>query len=73
MRVHLGFDADALVIDGPMHTHLVRVEATVRQVQRIGPRLLRIGVAFDHASALDDYQLIAHFVDHLRERAGWAI
>lgn len=67
LRVHLGYDADSLVIDGPMHTHLVRIAGTVRRAERLPNRLWDIGIEFcPDTTRFDELQLMQFYVDHLR-------
>jgi len=73
LRVHLGFDADSLVIDGPMHTHLVRVAARVVRVECTPKRSWDIGVEFDANGSFHDLRAIQMYIDHLRETQSWAI
>lgn len=72
LRVHLGYDADSLVIDGPMHTHLVRIAGTVRRAQRLPNRLWEVGIEFcPDTTRFDELQVMQFYVDHLRgERDG---
>lgn len=73
LRVHLGYDADSLVIDGPMHTHLVRIAGTVRRSQRLPNRLWDVGIEFcPDTSRFDELQVMQFYIDHLRgERDGY--
>lgn len=72
LRVHLGYDADSLVVDGPMHTHLVRIAGEVRRCDRVGDRLWEVGVEFcGETTRFDELQLMQFYVDHLREREAW--
>lgn len=67
LRVHLGFDADSLVIDGPMHTHVVRIAGTVRRAERLPNRLWEVGIEFcPDTSRFDELQIMQFYVDHLR-------
>jgi hypothetical protein len=74
LRVHLGYDADSLVIDGPMHTHLVRIAGTVRRAERLPNRLWDIGIEFcDETTRFDELQVMRFYVDHLRgEQEPWS-
>jgi hypothetical protein len=69
LRVHLGYDLDALVVDGPMHTHLVRVHGRIARCEPApsarGGWL--IGVALcGTRSFCDDLDTLRSFVDVLR-------
>lgn len=67
LRVHLGYDADALVIDGPMHTHLVRIAGTVRRSERLPNRLWEVGIEFcPDTTRFDELQIMQFYVNHLR-------
>lgn len=72
LRVHLGYDVDALVIDGPMHTHLVRIAGTIRRAERLPNRLWDVGIEFcPDTSRFDELQIMQFYIDHLRgERDG---
>lgn len=67
LRVHLGYDIDSLVIDGPMHTHLVRLRARVVRCTRREDRMYEVGVEFVDDGAWHDLQIVQSYVDHLRE------
>lgn len=68
LRVHLGYDAHSLVVDGPMHTHLVRIAGTVRRLERQG-RLFEVGIEFcEDTTRFDELQVLQFYVDHLREQ-----
>lgn len=72
LRVHLGYDAHSLVVDGPMHMHLVRIAGTVKRVEREG-RLFDVGIEFcDETTRFDELQVLQFYVDHLREQESWA-
>ncbi len=73
LRVHLGYDAHSLVVDGPMHTHLVRIAGTVRRMERHG-RQFDVGVEFcEDTTRFDELQVLQFYVDHLREQEeSWA-
>ncbi|MCW2956458.1 MAG: hypothetical protein JWO69_1327 [Thermoleophilia bacterium] len=71
LRVHLGFDAHSLVIDGPMHTQLVELIVTVVRAERLPNRLWEIGVEFAPTTAFEERQFVQSFVDHLRELESW--
>jgi len=69
LRVHLGYDADSLVVDGPMHTHMVRIAGTVARCERRAPRLWEIGVEFcPDTTRFDELQVMKFYVDHLHEQ-----
>jgi hypothetical protein len=75
LRVHLGYDADSLVVDGPMHTHVVRIAGTVSRSVRLPNRLCEVGVEFcEDTSRFDELQVLRSYLDHLREREqeSWA-
>lgn len=73
LRVHLGYDAHSLVVDGPMYTHLVRVVGIVRRVERRGPRRWDVGIEISPGSTrFDELQVIRCYVDHLREQEAWS-
>jgi hypothetical protein len=74
LRVHLGYEADSLVVDGPMHTHLVRIAGTVRRAERLPNRLWEVGIEFcDETTRFEELQVMRFYVDHLRgERESWA-
>ena len=68
LRVHLGYDAHSLVVDGPMHTHLVRIAGTVRRMERRG-RLFDVGIEFcEETTRFEELQVLQFYVDHLREQ-----
>lgn len=68
LRVHLGYDAHSLVVDGPMHTHLVRIAGTVARLDRHG-RLYDVGIEFcEDTTRFDELQVLQFYVDHLREQ-----
>lgn len=71
LRVHLGFDIDSLVIDGPMHTHLVRLRAEVVRCTRRDDRMYEVGIRFVEDGAWHDLQVMQSYVDHLREYEAW--
>jgi c-di-GMP-binding flagellar brake protein YcgR len=73
LRVHLGYEADSLVVDGPMHTHLVRIAGTVRRAERLPNRLWDVGIEFcPDTTRFDELQVMQFYIDHLKgERAGW--
>ena len=73
LRVHLGYDADSLVIDGPMHTHLVRIEARVVRCQRASDRLWDIGVEFHASTPAHERHVIYSFVEHLRDGEAYSL
>jgi c-di-GMP-binding flagellar brake protein YcgR len=73
LRVHLGFAADSLVIDGPMHTHLVRLEARVVRSRRASERLWDVGVEFCSETPVNDRHVVNGYVEHLRDNEAWAI
>lgn len=73
LRVHLGYDADSLVIDGPMHTHLVRLEARVVRCQRASDRLWDVGVEFLANTPVHERQVVYSYVEHLRDGEAWAL
>lgn len=67
LRVHLGYDADSLVVDGPMLTHMVRIAGTVRRADRLPNRLWEIGVEFcPDTTRFDELQAMRFYLDHLR-------
>ncbi|MCW2921912.1 MAG: hypothetical protein JWL76_1786 [Thermoleophilia bacterium] len=71
LRVHLGYDAHSLVVDGPMHTHVVRIAGTVRRMERRG-RLYDVGIEFcEDTTRFEELQVLQFYVDHLREQDGW--
>ncbi|MCB0878100.1 MAG: PilZ domain-containing protein [Thermoleophilia bacterium] len=73
LRVHLGYDADSLVIDGPMHTHMVRIAGTVTRSQRLPNRMFEVGVEFcEDTTRFDELQVLQFYVDHLRDRDAWS-
>jgi hypothetical protein len=72
LRVHLGYDAHSLVVDGPMHTHLVRIAGTIRRMERTG-RLYDVGIEFcEDTTRFEELQVLQFYVDHLREQETWA-
>lgn len=71
LHLHLGYDADSLVIDGPMHTHLVRLRAEVMRSERRADRLYETGLQFTDEAAWHDMQVVASYVSHLREYESW--
>lgn len=74
LRVHLGYDADSLVVDGPMHTHMVRVAGEVVRSERMPNRMWDVGIKFcSETTRFDELQVIQFYVEHLRgEDAGWS-
>ncbi len=73
LRVHLGYDAHSLVVDGPVHTHLVRIAGTVTRVERQPNRLFEIGIEFcEDTTRFDELQVMQFYVEHLRERESWS-
>ncbi|MEO6867657.1 MAG: PilZ domain-containing protein [Gaiellales bacterium] len=71
LRVHLGYDAHSLVVDGPMHTHLVRVAGQVARLERLGSHLFDAGIEFSpEVTRFDELQVVQSYVDHLREQDG---
>ncbi|MCW2926675.1 MAG: hypothetical protein JWM86_643, partial [Thermoleophilia bacterium] len=74
LRVHMGYDAHSLVIDGPMHTHLVRIAGNVARAVRLPNRLWEVGIEFcEDTTRFDELQLVQFYVDHLREQETWTI
>lgn len=74
LRVHLGYDANSLVVDGPMHTHIARIAGTVRRAERLPNRLWEVGVEFcPDTTRFEELQVIRFYVDHLREQDAWTI
>jgi hypothetical protein len=73
LRVHLGYDAHSLVVDGPMHTHLVRIAGVVTRLTPLPGRQYEVGIEFcEDTTRFDELQLVQFYVDHLRERDTWA-
>lgn len=71
LRVHLGYDADSLVIDGPIHTHLVRIAGTVRRAERRPNRLWDVGIEFcPETTRFDELQVMQFYLDHLKGERG---
>jgi c-di-GMP-binding flagellar brake protein YcgR len=73
LRVHLGYDADSLVIDGPMHTHMVRLEARVVRCIRASDRLWDVGLEFHADTPIHERHVVHGFVEHLRDNEAWMI
>lgn len=72
LRVHLGFDAHSLVVNGPMNTHLVRIAGIVTRLQRLPNRLFEVGIEFcEDLTRYDELQTVRYYVDHLREQEDW--
>lgn len=71
LHLHLGYDADSLVVDGPMHTHLVRLHATAIRCERRSDKLYETGIRFTDQAAWHDMQVVASYVSHLREYESW--
>lgn len=71
LRVHLGFGVDSLVIDGPMHMHLVSVSATAVRSSLISKRRWAVGLEFNDDASFEDRQFLQHYVDHLHELESW--
>lgn len=73
LRVHLGFDAHSLVVDGPMHTHLVRIAGVVSRSSPTRSRQYEVGIEFcEETTRFDELQLVQFYVDHLREQDTWS-
>lgn len=73
LRVHLGYDAHSLVVDGPMHSHLVRIAGTVTRSERQRSRLYEVGIEFcEDTTRFDELQIMQFYVDHLREQETWS-
>lgn len=76
IRVHMGFDPDALIIDGPMHTHLVRVTGTIVRASSDGPRSggWRIGVQVcPQQTNVEELETMRSYVEFLREQLTWTL
>lgn len=73
LRVHLGYAADLLVIDGPMRTHVVRVEGRVVRAERRADRSWHVGLEICPDTPFDERQIVQMYVDHLRDDESWAI
>jgi c-di-GMP-binding flagellar brake protein YcgR len=72
LRVHLGYDAHSLVVDGPMHMHLVRIAGTVTRLERRGG-MYEVGIEFcEDTTRFDELQVLQFYVDHLREQEAWS-
>ena len=70
LRVHLGYDADSLVVDGPMHTHIVRVAGVVRRAERRTSHSWDIGIEIcPRSTRFDELQVVRSYVDHLRSES----
>lgn len=73
LRVHLGYDAHSLVVDGPMHTHLVRIAGVVTRSVPTRSRQYEVGIEFcEDTTRFDELQLVQFYVDHLREQETWS-
>lgn len=74
VRVRLGFDPDALVVDGPMHTHLVSIAGRVVRVDPTSGRNgWRIGIALNvEGTRQDELETMCSYVDFLHEQIGIA-
>jgi c-di-GMP-binding flagellar brake protein YcgR len=73
LRVHLGFDVHSLVVNGPMHTHLVRIAGTVTRIERLPNRLFEVGIELcEDTTRFDELQVMKYYVDHLREQEDWS-
>ena len=70
LRVHLGFDLEALVIDGPLRAHTMAVHGTITRCRPHGDRTWDVGVAFDLDGDRDACEQVRCFLEHLRGD-GW--
>ncbi len=74
LRVHLGYDMDSLVVDGPMHTHVVRIAGVVSRIVRLPNRHCELGIRFSPQSCrFDELQALQVFVDNIRENDAFAV
>jgi hypothetical protein len=67
MQVRLGFDLDALVIDGPPVTHFVRVVGIVRRCTHRADNGWEIGVEFAESVDPQELQVVELYLTHLRD------
>lgn len=69
VKVHLGFDFDALVIEGPNMSHFVRIDAVVRRAQPDPDGGWLLGLEFDPECDEDTTDVLDAYLAHLNSRA----
>jgi hypothetical protein len=67
MQVRLGFDLDALVVDGPPVTHFIRVSGIVRRCNHNAMGGWSIGIEFCEEADPDHLQVVDLYLNHLRD------
>lgn len=67
MRVHLGFDADALVIDGPPVIHSARLSGVVRRCTTTRGGYHDVGIELDDSCDLEEVRVLQMYCDTLRD------
>jgi hypothetical protein len=73
IRVHLGFDAHSLVVDGPMHSHTVGIDGTIVRSRELAGRRYDVGIEFHPKETRPEDRLVVQsYVDHLRDRGAWS-
>jgi hypothetical protein len=68
VKVHLGFDFDALVIDGPQMSHFIRVDAVVRRADPHPDGGWLLGIEFDVDPSDDACDILDDYLAHLHQR-----
>lgn len=66
-KVRLGFDVDALVIDGPAQSHFARVTGVVRRCEQCADGSYDIGIEFSDDTELEHLHVVGMYLDHLRD------
>lgn len=67
MQVRLGFDLDALVIDGPPVSHFARLRGVVRRCERRPDRRWTVGVELLPNNDSFSRQVLDTYLEHLRD------
>lgn len=73
LRVHLGFDTDALIIDGPLHAHVVRFEGRVIRIDLGRSGRHQLGIEIVPECDPDVRAILRSYVDHLSAQDSWAV
>ena len=66
-KVRLGFELDALVIDGPSSSHFARVPGVVRRCESCEDGTFDLGIEFCDDGDPEHLRIIDLYLDHLRE------
>jgi hypothetical protein len=69
VKVHLGFDFDALVIEGPQMSHFVRIDAVVRRTEPVAGGGWLVGLEFDVTGCEDAIEVLDNYLAHVSARA----